>query len=527
MRPPIIAPKESAATWEAVIAAFGIDACGHAVARPSKGSWLAFYKKQYPKEEAIAYTHAWLIRLLWLRRIELWLLRTHDGEACYEFLDKDHIQQFRDIADLLNYGNTAVQDRPDTFVNRFPLLPQFPLPAWFSQPPELPLPIDRVCAALRKLTLEDLERFGRQSETPRSTLATTATQSWSQHWPGNPKHAQFEAQDGKLLAAHLSNIINNKIPNKSYHVTAGPGGYRRILPSNQSVWKAAHTACIQHSKRLFAVCPDSAAADRCLYHLALSATASMHIIPCEKQFSLAPLPSFHHNIRVGDSLNCKLDLNITMKNLLPDQVRRLAMWRTALRRFHKEEDDGKKEETRTILEDLPRHFKGPLRPEGSAYRRLQKLLQRRQQQTSSLFLDTASSSDVLNTAISDARQALEESNRQAFEWRYAFPELLDPQDGAFTGFDSVSIHLSETQLTEEPLQLLRHLQVAFRLLNPGGIIHAWLPDDFLRHPRYSSIRTWLQQAGSTLQSDYAEGEHFDAMITGKLMLCWRKKGSTR
>ncbi|MEZ4688300.1 MAG: hypothetical protein R3B47_20240 [Bacteroidia bacterium] len=339
------------AIWKHIETAFGMDRQGNALARPHKDSWLAYFKKQLPKARAIAVVHAWLLSLCWLRRLELWLIETHQ-DSSYSFLDEAHFDNLADIERLLKGLVLAKEDRDPQLLRRFPLLPRMPVPVWFSDLHVDDLPVQAGLKAMQQLGPEDLHLVGRQAESPNEKAAMAAS------FPEeislfllNP-FALDGSLEGGMLKRHLATCL---LP-ENYRVTSGPGGYRRALPAQQSLWESAMEGCHTLSGRLFAVAPDRLAADRWQYHLALACADAFHF--CRKDASSHLYP-FHRQIRIGDALKSSLDIRSLLRPCCPASLARLGIWRTVLGRFHHAKTDGEREEARSLLADLLQAFSCP------------------------------------------------------------------------------------------------------------------------------------------------------------------------
>ena len=458
--------------WKLFESTFGLDREGKAVARPHKKSWLAFFKKHMSRQEASVMVQAWLLRLCWLRRMEIWLTEIHQ-DSSYFFLDEAHIDDLGDVENLLTSAKLEKNARSEAFNKRFPLLPRFPVPQWFSKIKVLPVPIEPALQAIRMFGIDDVGSFGKQPESPKGNIASAGPAGFVE---GGNLLNPF-ALDGSLESGMLRKQAASHIPDESYSVTSGPGGYRRALPAQQAQWEMAMQGIHKQSRRLFAVAPDPLAADRWQYHLALTCVEAFHF--CHNQdYTVSELPAFLHQIRIGESLKSSLDIRQPVESLLPNQPARLGIWRTALGRFHRVTNEEEREEARSLLADLPRHFRAPLRREGPAWRRLQKLL-KIQQESQNLFAD-GESDGRLQESIEEARREFRNSNLQAFEWRYAFPEVLDVQTADFQGFDSMQMLIPEMLLEKQEHLLLAWVQLVWRLLKPGGRLQIWLPDDIMR-----------------------------------------------
>ena len=159
--------------WKLVETHFGLDQYANPLSRPGKGSWLSQFRKHLPRTEAIALTQAWMLRLFWLRRMELWLIETHQ-DSSYAFLDAAHLQSLGDIKALLDGLHLAKEDRNYELNHRFPLLPALPVPVWFSNISLVNISIEKGLEAMQEVGNDELEIFGKQMESPGSKAASAA-----------------------------------------------------------------------------------------------------------------------------------------------------------------------------------------------------------------------------------------------------------------------------------------------------------------------------------------------------------------
>jgi hypothetical protein len=500
--------------WDLIEYTFGLDRYGNAVARPHRKSWLSQSKKYLPKQEAHAHTHAWLLRLCWLRRMELWLIEAHQ-DSSYAFLDHAHIGHLGDLAALMDALPLEKEARNSEMQSRFPLLPALPLLTWFSEIQVFDLDIEKGLEAIRQLDVEAIECFGKQQDSPRAGLPTFIDiAAKEQANMLNPL-----VLDGALEVSYIKASINKIFPDHPYRIVSGPGGYKRELPADQELFELALQVCFEKSEQLFSLAPDPLAADRWQYHLGLACIDAMHVCPGDA-FAVSELPEFHRKLRIGKGLRASLDTRLPIEALLPDQPVRLGIWRTALGRFHRAVSSHEHESARELLADLPRHFKAPLRPEGLAWRQLQKLL--KLEQASHNLFDQNQPSDELRLTIEEARKAFRKSNLQAFEWRYAFPEVLNAETADFQGFDFIQLLLPEALLRQQEHLLLAWVQLAWKLLKPGATLVLWLPDDIQRWRKAQAAFHWMEKTGKIIQRQFCRGEYFEMEITGKQIVVWRK-----
>lgn len=500
--------------WKNIEASFGLDASGNPAARPKKQSWLAQFRRCLPKPEAIALTQAWTLRLFWLRRIEIWLTDVHK-DSSYAFLDHNHLKSLGEAKALIDSLALSKTKRAPELRSGFPLLPEIPIPVWFSEISAIDIDIEKGLEAVRELGIEELELFGRQAESP--SLKAVAASSLLMHDPFSLLNPC--AMDGSLEAGQIVSLLSRLLPEKPYRVIAGPGGYKRVLPDTQNQWEAAMQACHERVSGMFILAPEAFSADRWQYHMALACIQAMHLDRGEEA-ALSPLPAFHLQVRIGDGLRPSLDTRLPMASLLPDQPVKLGLWRTALRRFHRASSVSEREEARHLLADLPRHFRAPLRPEGAAWRHLQRLL-KLEQESQTLF-STGAIPEKLGEHIEQARVAFRKSNLKAFEWRYAFPEVLEAKTADFTGFNNMQLLLPESLLENQEQLLLAWVQMAWKLLKPGGGLLLWLPDNIGRWRKARPAFQWLETTGKITERRFCSGESFAAEVTGKEIVLWRK-----
>lgn len=500
--------------WKLVETHFGLDQFATPLSRPSKESWLAQFRKQVPRAEAVALTQAWMLRLFWLRRMELWLIETHQ-DSSYGFLDVAHLHSLGDIKALLDGFHLAKEDRNYELNHRFPLLPALPIPVWFSNISVINISIEKGLGAIREVGLDELEVFGKQMESPASNAAHAACAL-----PGNVDTLLNPfALDASLETGQIHRKLKSLKPEKNYRVAAGPGGYKRALPDEQDLWELTMQSCHDLVGKMFILAPDVLAADRWQYHMALACVQAMHVCRGEA-FVLSPLPAFHSQIRIGDGLQSNLDTRLSIEALLPDQPVRLGLWRTALGRFHRAKTIDEREEARHLLDDLPRNFRAPLRPEGPAWRHLQRLLKLEQESQSLFSIEPIP--PKLQEHIEQARQEFRKSNLSAFEWRYAFPEVLNAKTADFQGFSNMQLLLPEELLEKQEHLLLAWVQLAWKLIKPGGILVLWLPDDIMRWRKVQPAFQWMEKTGRTIEKQYCGGDSFVGEITGKQIFVWRK-----
>ncbi|MEZ4688301.1 MAG: hypothetical protein R3B47_20245 [Bacteroidia bacterium] len=82
--------------------------------------------------------------------------------------------------------------------------------------------------------------------------------------------------------------------------------------------------------------------------------------------------------------------------------------------------------------------------------------------------------------------------------------------------------LPEQLLAKQEHLFLVWVQLAWKLLKPAAILRIWLPDDVMRRKAMRPAFQWLERTGELLEKRYCGGDSFEADITGKELVSWKK-----
>ena len=165
---------------------------------------------------------------------------------------------------------------------------------------------------------------------------------------------------------------------------------------------------------------------------------------------LETLPNIDINIKTGNSLISRFELDADLSKALKQSKWNLDSYRNAVITYRQAKEKEQKEEMRRIIQDIKSNFRSEINKNDPRKKRLEKArgeLFNMTQQTG-LFEQTKAQQkawrnkvEKLNKQIKQLETDIEaiKNNKiyeNAFEWRFEFPEVLNDQ-GDFIGFDIV------------------------------------------------------------------------------------------
>lgn len=222
---------------------------------------------------------------------------------------------------------------------------------------------------------------------------------------------------------------------------------------------------------------------------------------------LETLPNIDINIKCGNSLIARFPINADLAQVLRRKKLRVTDYRKAVRTYQNARSKDEKQEIHTYIEKLKGDFRSEIFDNDPKVRQLSaaqaELAISKNQQV--LFQESLSEKKTkrlreayLESEIKRLLDAIEliKSNRifkDAFEWRFEFPEVLDDA-GGFLGFDlvignppyGVSIKDLERDYLVTTLKKVPDFEIyywfvnrASQILRAGGILGYIIPNSFL------------------------------------------------
>jgi len=237
---------------------------------------------------------------------------------------------------------------------------------------------------------------------------------------------------------------------------------------------------------------------------------------------LPPLSNATFNLGLGNALVRRFDLTADLEKMLQGNRKQMGIYRSALKGYKRAQSDQEKSEWLSIAQEIQAQFSPYLLANKQDFLKLKKLeeefylkstplfnlslspkqqhqkdenLRRLSQQI--VFLKEKLEIDTLNPAYKDA-----------FEWRYLFPKLLDDQSCEFLGFDLIVLAPHHTRIPLFP-QLKTYLkdhyksyhpvigsyavftELAIQLCKEKGHVNVWFTDDWQDSRAAKAFRKWL------------------------------------
>ncbi len=169
------------------------------------------------------------------------------------------------------------------------------------------------------------------------------------------------------------------------------------------------------------------------------------------QPELETLPNIDINIKEGNSLISRFPLDADIQKALKKSKWDISTYQNAVKTYHQATDKEQKREMLRLIDLIKTDFETEIAQNDSRFLKLNKtkgeLFQLQNQ--GGLFEMTAAekvkwNAEILNFTNTIAKLETELYDiknsviyRNAFEWRFEFPEVLNPETGSFEGFDVV------------------------------------------------------------------------------------------
>lgn len=240
---------------------------------------------------------------------------------------------------------------------------------------------------------------------------------------------------------------------------------------------------------------------------------------------LETLPNIDINIKCGNSLVSRFDINADLKQALKKSKWSIDSYRIAVDTYRNAESKEQKREMERLIADIKSDFRSEISLNDPKVKKLRKLsgelFQMTQQQQ--LFEMSKREKAAWNKKVAKLTQDTKKLEAEieeikankifenAFEWRFEFPEVLN-DDGDFVGFDVVIgnppyLQLSKTEsITKEYKNYLLEtyetsggrlntfiffIHLSNRILHPNGFLNFIIPNTILSQEYYAFTRDFL------------------------------------
>lgn len=247
-------------------------------------------------------------------------------------------------------------------------------------------------------------------------------------------------------------------------------------------------------------------------------------------FSLQTLPNLDINLKAGHSLVSRFRVDYRVDSLRNQSMRdrflpAFQRYRFDVLAYKSARDKASKESIRDSIGQFREYINQMALVDQKDYVEIRQLETRLAQ--SALTFDFVGHDDrlpSLTDQLESRKQAFADKQRvfrQAFEWRFEFPEVLDEQ-GSFVGFDVVMGHPPQSRPNEfsdykalfgkafpntyaaaAPLYVL-FVEQGLNLLRPGGQLAYVLPDNWMQAGYATNLRKWLKTKAVEQITDFGD-----------------------
>jgi len=256
----------------------------------------------------------------------------------------------------------------------------------------------------------------------------------------------LQDRNGKRLKEYHVEVVNDELI-----VTDEEGELYEYNPLNKESQRVQET--LFHEKQtiiencLFGVDINPNSVKICRLRLWIELLKSAYY---KSKDELETLPNIDINIKCGNSLISRFDLDSDLSEVLKKNKIKITDYRNAVNTYRNAQNKEQKREMERYIDEIKNNFRSEIARNDPKIKRLSKLkgdLVNLTKQTNLFQMSKKEKSDLkkeeakLTKEINKLEEEIEniKNNKiyiNAFEWRFEFPEVLDDK-GVFVGFDAV------------------------------------------------------------------------------------------
>ena len=331
----------------------------------------------------------------------------------------------------------------------------------------------------------------------------------------------LQDRDGKRLKEYQFEVVNDELI-----VTDEDGELYEYNPNNKESQRIQEA--LFHEKQtiiencLFGVDINPNSVKICRLRLWIELLKNAYY---KNESELETLPNIDINIKCGNSLISRFELDADLKKALKSSKWTIESYRIAVDTYRKAQNKAQKREMEKLIDDIKKDFRSEISSNDKKVKRLTKL-------KSEIFLMTehpkmfelskkektawnkklkklTDESKKLETTIEEIKN--NKIYEEAFEWRFEFPEVLD-DNGDFVGFDAVignPPYLQLSKIKNFPKEHKNYLLNRYKtsggrlntfiffthlssdILKNNGFLNYIIPNTILSQEYYSFTRDFL------------------------------------
>ncbi len=335
----------------------------------------------------------------------------------------------------------------------------------------------------------------------------------------------LQDREGKRLKEYHFEVVNDELV-----VTDDDGGLFEYTSTNKEAQRVQET--LFHEKQtiiencLFGVDINPNSVKICRLRLWIELLKNAYY---KNETELETLPNIDINIKCGNSLISRFDLDADIKEALKKSKWSIDSYRLAVDSYRNAQSKEEKHEMERLINDIKSDFRSEVSKNDPKLKRLYKLsgeLANLTTQTSLFDMAAkekkewnkkveklAGETKKLETEIEEIKNNKIYEN--AFEWRFEFPEVLN-NEGDFIGFDTVignppyGVQLSEFEISYYRLNyksVVGHAEIYYmfielglsKILSSNNLLSFIIPNAWLSNKYAKGVRELILKANSPFE----------------------------
>ena len=359
----------------------------------------------------------------------------------------------------------------------------------------------------------------------------------------------LQDQDGKRLKEYQFEVVNDDLI-----ITDDDGELFEYSPKNKESQRVQET--IFHEKQtiiencIFGVDINPNSVKICRLRLWIELLKSSYY---KNETELETLPNIDINIKCGNSLISRFDLNADLGKALKKSKWTIDSYRIAVDTYRNAQTKEQKHAMEKLINDIKSDFKSEISMNDPKVKRLTKfkgelfmmtqpkmfeLSKKEKTQWNKKLKELTAKTSKLDKEIEEIKN--NKIYEEAFEWRFEFPEVLD-DNGDFIGFDAIIGNPPYVAVSGIPKEQREYIfsnyknassridlfglftEFGLSTLRNKGLLSYIIPMQMLKNTAFSKIRENLIKNTSIQKVNYVGSDIFEDANNDTIVLEYKKE----
>ncbi len=360
----------------------------------------------------------------------------------------------------------------------------------------------------------------------------------------------LQDRDSKRLKEYLFEVVNDELI-----VTDEDGELFEYNPTNKESQRIQET--LFHEKQtiiencLFGVDINPNSVKICRLRLWIELLKNAYY---KNESELETLPNIDINIKCGNSLISRFELNADLKKALKSSKWSIDSYRIAVDTYRNAQSKEQKREMEKLIDDIKNDFRSEISLNDPKVKKLNKvkgeifgmmnqtqmfeLTKREKTAWNKKLKKLTEDSKKLETIIEEIKN--NKIYEEAFEWRFEFPEVLD-DNGDFVGFDAIIGNPPYVAVSGIPKDQREYIFTFYKnassridlfglftefglpLLRSNGLLTYIIPMQLLKNSAFTKIRENLITNSSIYKVNYVGSDVFEDASNDTIILEYKKE----